>query len=150
MARSAWVDRRVSRLIDAALRRFTDLDVRDYASLLHLSDEYGVIELVVERDDWLTGRTLEELERWEEGLLVLGVYRSDGAYVGAPRGATTVHPDDMLILYGRSSRLDELDRRSSGLGGDRAHHAAVAEQDRIERGEEGEGKREGDPPLGAP
>jgi hypothetical protein len=34
VASSQWVDRRLSRLIEGALRRYTALEVRDYASLI--------------------------------------------------------------------------------------------------------------------
>ena len=84
-SRSRWVDERVSRLIARALWRWTSLDVRDYANLLHLcGEDYGVAEIMVEPQDWLAGRRLGELSLPEEGVLVLGVQRDDGSYTGAP------------------------------------------------------------------
>jgi hypothetical protein len=132
LARSRWVDRRLTVLISRVLGRFTDLDVRDYASLLHLAGEYAVMELAVDAGDWVAGRSLTELELRDEGLVVLGIVRRDGDYLGVPTGSTVVHAGDTLILYGREPDLCELDQRRAGAAGDRAHVEAVAEQDEIE------------------
>lgn len=51
------VDRRLSTVIARVLRRFTSLDVRDYAALLHISSEYAVKEMVARPDGWLASRT---------------------------------------------------------------------------------------------
>ena len=47
VARSRWVDQRLSRVIAHGLERWTDLPARDYANLLHLRDDYVVRELAV-------------------------------------------------------------------------------------------------------
>ncbi len=137
IAASKLIDRWLSRLIGWALKRWTHLDVRDYAALLNLSGEYRVVELQVKPGDWLANRRLSELKLRDEGVLVLGIHKADGTYIGAPRGHTEIHPDDMLVLYGRSSVLSELDARRRGRAGDRAHAAAVKAQKEILR-EEGE------------
>lgn len=131
LASSDWFDRSLQRLITRLLRRYTDLDVRDYASLLHVHGDYSVSELQVTAGDWVAGRTLQSLVLAAEGVLVLGVERTDGSYEGAPTGETMVHAGDLLVLYGRADRLEDLDRRPAGPDGDRAHEEAVAEQARL-------------------
>jgi hypothetical protein len=131
LARSSLFDRVLKRAIHGGLARWTDLDVRDYDSLLHLSGEWRIMEIFVEPGDWTAGRTVEELSPWDEGVRVLGVVRHDGRYVGAPIGATEIRPGDTLIAYGRAERLCELDRRQAGPDGDAAHVRAVEEQRRV-------------------
>ena len=133
LARSAWVDRRLSRLIAIVLSRVSSLDARDYAALLHVAGEHTVAELAVAPGDWLAGRSLRELELREEGVIVLGLTRCDGRYLGAPNFDTVVMPADTLLVYGRGSRIAELDRRAHGPAGDRMHAVAVAEQLRATR-----------------
>jgi len=135
IAASKLVDRWLSRLIGWALRRWTHLDVRDYAALLNLSGEYRVAELQAKPEDWLSNRRLSELKLRDEGILVLGIHKSDGTYIGAPRGHTEIHPGDTLVLYGRSSVICELDGRRTGISGDRAHAEAVKAQNEILREE---------------
>jgi len=125
--RSRWVDRRLSWLIRHLLDRFSDLEVRDYASLLDLAGEYRVMEIAVRPSDWVAGRTLGELHLRDEGVVVLGISRGDD-YMGAPAGGTTILPGDTLIAYGRGPRLRGLDRRRHDRAADRAHLAAATEQ----------------------
>lgn len=134
-ANSNAVGRRLSRVIGRILGRWTDLDTSDQAQLLQLHGEYGVTELNVQRDDWVAGRTLGDLSLRDEGIVVLGIHRQDGTYVGIPKGSAIIQAGDILILYGRSSLLTELDRRSAGRAGDREHDQAVTHQERI-RGEQ--------------
>jgi hypothetical protein len=124
---SRWVDLRLSRLINWALKHYTSLDVRDYASLLHMAGEYRVTELLVEPDDWLANKTLEELRLQDEGVMILGITRKKGPYIGAPDGSTKILSGDILILYGRIPALDNLDTRRQGKRGDREHEMAIEE-----------------------
>ena len=131
-ATSKPLDLALQPIITRLLRRFTDIDTRDYARLLHVAGEFAVSELAVEPQDWLADSQLSSLRLPDEGVLVLGVQRADGeTYVGAPQGYTTVHAGDTLILYGHVDRLAAIDerRRSDGAA---AHAAAVADQRRRE------------------
>lgn len=111
LSRSAPVDRALSRIIDRSLARFTDLDVRDYAGLLRLSDDWMVVELVVEDGDWFCGRSLRELALPDEGVVVLGIEREDGRWVGAPKSTARLHAGDLVTLYGRGPTIDRIDAR---------------------------------------
>jgi len=126
-ARSRMIDRLLSRVIGAALRRFTKLELRDYVQLLDLATNYAVAELGVEADSWVADHRLADLHLPAEGVLVLGVRRADGTFIGAPRGHTAVHEHDTLILYGFADVLDDLGHRRVGMEGDRAHQDLAAE-----------------------
>jgi hypothetical protein len=129
---SHWVDDHLSRLITWTFRRWTDLEVRDYAGLLRLSGDYAVVELEVRGDDWLCGRQLAALNLTDEGVLVLGIEKADGTYLGAPRGKTQLAEGDTAILYGPQETLSGLDRRRLGTAGDREHREAVDKQREVE------------------
>jgi hypothetical protein len=135
LAVSRPVDAALTRLIQRALRRWTDLDVRDWSGLLELEGGYTVAELEVEGQDWIAGRALCELTLRDEGIVVLGIHRH-GGYIGTPDGDNVIRPGDVLIVYGRHDHVEELDRRAHDEQGDRAHAAAVAEQEKIEASEE--------------
>lgn len=128
LARSRWFNRLVTPLIERALSRATDLEVRDYARLLGLQREYRVAEVDVGSGDWLADETLAELDLPSEGVLLLGIERDD-MYVGAPGPETAVQPGDTVILYGREDRLRELSERETSDV--RAREDAVAEQEEI-------------------
>lgn len=127
IARNERVDRALTQMIARTLRQYTDLDTRDYARLLKLHGPYAVTEMTVAEGDWMAASTLAELALPDEGIVVLGVQRADGSYLGAPRGDTPIEPGDILTLYGSGPRLAELDRRPAGPEGDEAHAGAVAD-----------------------
>ncbi|MEW4455223.1 TrkA C-terminal domain-containing protein [Bremerella sp. JC817] len=130
---SQWVDHRLNRMVEWALRRWTDLEVRDYSNLLHLGHGYSVVEMEVEENDWLAERELASLRLSEEGVLVLGIERPGSVYVGAPRGFTKLKPGDTVIMYGQRDVLSNLDERRAGSTGNWDHHKAVDKQLQLQR-----------------
>jgi len=135
-AASRPVDRVLTRVIRRGLGRWSDLDVRDYSAVLELEGGYNVSELLVEETDWIAGRRLAEVTLRDEGVVVLGIRRAGGAYLGAPDGDTIVRAGDVLTVYGREERVCELDRRARGADGDAAHATAVREQEELEAEED--------------
>lgn len=118
----------LTRLVQWALQRWTELDVRDYARVLRLTDEYTVSELQVNPDSWLSNQRLDELQLPAEGIVVLGIQRSTGAYVGAPQPQTVIVPGDLLTIYGRDHAIANLNARLKDKPGDQSHQSAIAEQ----------------------
>jgi len=96
----------------------------------------------VKEGDWLADRSLKELKLRDEGVMVLGITRENGHYIGAPKGPSKIKPDDTLILDGRASAFDELDERKKGLAGDREHNAAVDQQKKISEAEKAEAEED--------
>lgn len=133
VANSKWVDRHLSRVIDRLLRKYSSLDVRDYSSLMHLAGDYRLVELKVTAEDWLANRTLKDAELRDEGIIVLGVRRESGTYIGGPNGDTTVFPGDVLLVYGRIRSIEELDNRRHDWTGDLEHRRRVEEKEAGER-----------------
>lgn len=128
VAKSRYIERWMRRVIHKALDKWTDLEVRDYNYLLNLSGHYTVSELSIKKQDWLAGKKIADCRLRDEGVLILGIYRADGGYVGAPNANTRIYDDDILILYGHSDTLKNLDRRQSGIRGEAEHRDAVNKQ----------------------
>ena len=135
IASSSWVDRYLSQLMSWTLKRYTNLEVRDFANLLRLTGDYSVKELLVKEGDWLADQSLKDLRLRDEGVSVLGLTRRNSHYIGAPRGSTKILPGDTLILYGRTSCVAELDKRRKGSEGDIEHDRAAREQKTVSQKE---------------
>jgi len=129
--RSRALTRTLGRFTRWALARWTTLDTRDLASLLRFSGDYGIIELQARGEDWLVERPLARLHLPDEGIVVLGIDRHDGDFLGAPTGQSVVRAGDTVIAYGLLTHLQDLDDRHKGRDGDRAHRQAVREQEEI-------------------
>jgi len=108
VTRSRTFSRALTPLVRRLLARYTTLELRDYADLLSLRDDYRIIEMKVKEGSWLADQRVKDLRLSEEGVLILGVKPPGKAYIGAPPPATRLHADDVLILYGRERRLDDL------------------------------------------
>ena len=136
LATNRAFNRILTRLVRKALRRWTDLDLKDYVRLLHLKGKYKVTEIEVDEDNWLANKKLKQLRLADEGIAVLGIERRDRIYIGAPYGDTHIYPGDTLILYGRKTALVELDVRPQGIEGEQAHQREIAIQKQIEAEQE--------------
>ncbi|MGF1588961.1 MAG: TrkA C-terminal domain-containing protein [Pleurocapsa sp.] len=133
LATNRAFNRILTRLVRKGLHRWTDLDLRDYAHLLHLKGKYQVTEIEVNDGNWLANKQLKQLRLADEGIAVLGIERRDRIYIGAPYGDTCIYPGDTLIVYGRKAALVELDARPEGIEGEQAHQQAIAIQKQIEQ-----------------
>lgn len=131
-----FINRWLSRWIDHLLKEYTDISVRDFSGLLHLSHGYTISEMIVEKEHWMTNKKLIDLKLRQEGLNLLGIERNDGVYIGLPHADTIICEGDLLILYGKEQALSSLNRRRRGMAGRRDHRKAVAEQQKREQEEE--------------
>jgi hypothetical protein len=127
LATSRRIEVMMNRLIAKCLKRWTHLNVTDYVAVLQLHKGYAVSEMRVEERDWLAGKTLIEAALAKEGVLVLGIERADGSYIGTPGANDVIAPGDNLVLYSTIQRIEELDRRSAGHEGECAHCRAIVE-----------------------
>ncbi|WP_323174735.1 TrkA C-terminal domain-containing protein [Natrialba sp. PRR66] len=113
LARSQLLNRALTPVIEWALDGTTDLTIRDYTQVLGLQSEYRVAEVEINEDEWLANDTARELNLSDEGVILLGIERSDD-YIGAPGPDTEIQPGDTVTLYGKEDRLQELADRDEG------------------------------------
>ncbi|MBV7694118.1 cation:proton antiporter regulatory subunit [Streptomyces sp. TRM70350] len=133
-------DRWLTGVLQRLLRRFTRLDARDYAGLLHLSGQWMIGEVRIREEDWVANRALREMDLPGEGVLVLGIQRRTGKWIGAPGPETCMRPGDTAVLYGPRDVLADLDDRRRDHTGEQARGDARArfsrtlqEQQRLDR-----------------
>jgi hypothetical protein len=138
ISRSRLIDHIFSHIVDVALKRYTDIGLRDYAALLHLTGDYQITNLSIEKEDWISNKMLKESDLSHEGIMVLGIQRKNGPYIGSPSADTEIHAEDVLTVYGKSASFKELDNRRKGRRGDRQHQEAVLEHERNQEEEQQE------------
>jgi hypothetical protein len=128
--KSPWIDRWLSKVIDKALKKYTDIDVKDYAAILHLSGEYQISELKVKKDSWLAGKDLVELDLKKEGINVLGIMKTNGEYIGSPSGQDMIEINDVITMYGKAMVFKNLGARGNDFLGDWSHEKIVEEEEK--------------------
>lgn len=114
LSRTRSFNQLLTPIVKRLLARYTTLELRDYADLLSLRDDYRIVEFEIKEHMWLADRRLEDLGLAEEGILVLGVKPPEKAYVGAPPAEVRLRPRDIVILYGRKRHVEAVSTRSSG------------------------------------
>jgi hypothetical protein len=88
--------------------------------LLDLASNYAAAEPRVAAHSWVAEHPLADVQLCDEGVLVLGIRRSDGSFLGAPRDDTRIHESDPLTQYGFAAILEDLGTRRVGMQGDRS------------------------------
>jgi K+/H+ antiporter YhaU regulatory subunit KhtT len=122
---SKWVDKGLSTLINKMLKRYTDLQVQDFAAILHLKDNFKVSERRIEENDWMANKTLKELSLRKEGITVLGIDRKDEGYLGSPSGDATILVDDLITIYGKSDSIKSVFSRKQNFNSEIEHRVSV-------------------------
>ncbi len=138
LANSRWIDQQLSNLINRLLKKQHQIDVNDYASLLHLSGDFRISEILIECEHWLCEEKLYNTKLRDEGLNLLAISRKDGTFLGAPDGDTIIRDGDTLIIYGRAEVLSKLEKRLKGAKGNREHREMIKEQKKVQEHEKEE------------
>ncbi len=128
LTRIPLFDKAVSWFVQRTIGKNTRLYRKDYDSLLFLAKDYEIVKMQARIGSWLCDRPLKDLRLSEEGVLVIGVRRSDGYFIGSPRGDTVLYAGDEVILYGREELLIQIFERPLGTEGDEAHRENVERQ----------------------
>jgi len=117
IATSKAIDRLMCGVISRALLRYTELETRDFSTLLHLHGDYQIAEIRVRETDAMAGQTLAESDLKSQGVLVLGVVDLDGGFIGAPDAEHVIRAGQTLVVYGLPGSVHDLDCRCTGEDG---------------------------------
>lgn len=130
---SKWVDKVLSKMINNMLKRYTDIEIQDYAAILHLKDDFKISEKLIGEENWMARKSLKDLKLRHEGLIVLGIDREGIDYLGSPNGSAIILPKDLITVYGKSEVIKSIFQRKKNYGAELEHNAFVKkEHDRLD------------------
>ena len=121
LAKSDKVEKMLSSAIEKALDNYPALKTANYDLLLRTHQDYEIHEITVCKDDWVVEKEIGELNLSKEGIVILGIEREQGHYIGSPQKDTTIHEGDTLLVYGKKDNLIKLDERKSDTQGEKEH-----------------------------
>jgi Trk K+ transport system NAD-binding subunit len=110
------------------LKKYTDLEIQDYAAVLHLKDNYKISEKKIDENDWLANKTLIELDLRHEGITILGIDRIDTDYFGSPSGDFKLLPEDMITVYGKAEGISNVYARKKDYIAEMQHEKFVKKE----------------------
>lgn len=105
IARSGSLARLTRPLIERVLKTTPALDLRDYAALLHLRDNWRVAEFQLDTSSPFVGQSLRDLWLRDSQVIVLGIEREDGSWEGVPSLDQPLESGDTLLVYGEGEML---------------------------------------------
>jgi hypothetical protein len=91
----------VDRFMRMTLEKAGMSKVMDYDYLLNLQDGFCVYDGEIHGKHPWVGKALWQIRPADAGVIVLGIYRNNGEFIGAPKKDTIVEPEDVLMVYGR-------------------------------------------------
>lgn len=109
LASSERVDRALNRVINLFLPRYTHFSFRDYSCLYRLANGYNLIDVHVRPDDWIVGKSVAHDDLKQRGILVLGIEKPNGEYLGELTMETLIEVNDLLIVYAREAVIKEIE-----------------------------------------
>lgn len=128
--RSKWVDRVLSAVITRMLKRYTDLDIQDFAAILHLKDDFRISEKLILKTDWMANKVIRDLNLREEGLTILGIDRHGEDYLGSPNGNAIILPEDVITVYGKSEVIKSVFNRKQDFNAEIEHNANIEKEEK--------------------
>lgn len=100
-----FVRRAIDWSIGRSLTKLGHVRPPEYEVLIRAQDGFTIAEYVIDSAHPLAGKSLGEIRLRNQGVVVLGIARSDGTYIGVPHGEAVLHAGDTLTVYGRESNI---------------------------------------------
>jgi len=101
-----WVEKNLEVLINFFLDKYTDLRIGNFHHLLHLHDDHKVVEFSLSSSCPIIGETFKKNLIRKQGVVILGIKRSDGTYIGFPDDKFKFKENDLLTVYGLQKDLE--------------------------------------------
>lgn len=108
-----WVKMPLDRVMKRFLKNAGVVQALDYDVLLNVRGGFAVTEVEILEGHSFAGRHLRESRPSDHGIIVLGIQRHDGSFVGAPDKEARLEVGDVAMIYGS----DEATERFSEIEG---------------------------------
>ncbi len=102
----------VKRLLDWGIRSTLEraglVHALDYELLLRVESGYCISEIEVLEECLLANHTLRESRPSDHGIILLGITRKDGTFVGAPGPDERIVTGDVITVYGLDDDIKKM------------------------------------------
>ena len=99
-------------VIRSTLERSGAVRALDYETLLRARDGYVVSQFEIDPGHPYIDRSLVNLGLGSRGVLILGILREKGTYIGTPSKDSEIYAGDVLTVYGQEKQIREVLQRA--------------------------------------
>ncbi|MDG1357962.1 MAG: TrkA C-terminal domain-containing protein [Akkermansiaceae bacterium] len=108
LASTAFIRRPMDALMKYSLERAGVVRALDYELLLNVEHGYCVSDFKIAAGHQFEGKPLYESRPNDHGIVILGVTKVDGSFVGTPGKEEVLKSGDTLMVYGSEEAVDKM------------------------------------------
>lgn len=97
---AGWIKRPLDLIMKRLLKKMGVIEALDYEVLLNIKEGFSVSEIEVEGDHPFAHKALYESRPSDMGVVVLGIHRKSGEFIGAPDKNQRIEEGDVIMIYG--------------------------------------------------
>ncbi|MGB0775192.1 MAG: TrkA C-terminal domain-containing protein [Akkermansiaceae bacterium] len=102
------VRRSMDAMMKFSLARVGAVRAVDYDSLLNVQDGFLVSDVHIDDEHPLAEMALKASRPSDHGIVILGIHKKDGSFVGAPGKHDHIHAGDRIMVYGSEESVDKM------------------------------------------
>ena len=110
LASTGFIRRPMDALMKYSLEKAGVVRALDYELLLNVEHGYCVSDFKIGKDHPFEGKALCESRPNDQGVVILGISKPDGSFVGTPNKDEVLKSGDTLMVYGREDAVDKMVR----------------------------------------
>lgn len=110
----SWIKHPLDKLMKTSLQKAGVMRALDYEVLLRAREGFNVAEVELWEGHPYAGKMLMESRPSDDGIVVLGILRTDGRFVGAPHKHERLVVGDVLMVYGSDEAVSRLGQQENG------------------------------------
>ena len=105
ISKSKIFDYYLTKLISKFLKFYFKGYEFDYEHILHLSNNFKIAELYVNKKDWFAGKSIGSIESSSDGIKILGIQHKTEEYIGFPNSNLQIKRNDTITIYGKKRSI---------------------------------------------
>ncbi len=108
LSHTGYIKKPLDAVMKYSLKRAGVVHAQDYETLLNVEGGFCISDFKIEPYHVLAGKALYESRPNDHGIVILGVRRGDGEFVGAPGKDDVLSVGDTVMVYGSEESVDKL------------------------------------------
>ena len=108
LASTGFIRKPMDAVMRYTLERAGVARAMDYELLLNVRHGYCISDFKVAKDHPFAGKALFESRPNDQGIVILGVTRADGNFIGTPSKDEVLDEGDTVMVYGSEEAVDKM------------------------------------------
>lgn len=110
LASTSFIRKPIDAVMRYSLERAGVVRAMDYETLLNVQNGFCVSDFKITADHPFAGKALHESRPNDQGIVILGITKDDGSFVGTPNKNQVLQQGDTVMVYGSEEAVDKMAR----------------------------------------